>query len=431
MSLDDHAPVLPRRGMRITAIAGGTLAALIVIAGVAARATDNTRLRQWTEMQAIPTVALVAPDTRSDATTLDLPGRLEAYYQAPIFARSSGYLKEWKVDIGARVTAGQLLAEIDAPDLDQQLLQGQADLASAQANVKLSEATLRRGQTLVKSNDVSQQDFDQRTADLGNKQGLVKSAQANVERLQVLEQYKRIVAPFDGLVTVRNTDVGALITAGGGSGSALFVVSDVHKLRIYVNVPQNYVPGIKIGTKARISVPEYPGRTFVAIVEASAQAVDMASGTTRMQLAVDNANGELMPGAFANVRLELPHDNGALHVPASALIFDEGGLRVATVGADHRVTLKPVVVARDMGSVIGIASGLMASDRIVQSPPDGITAGDRVRIAGAEENDSTTMTASDRRDAPLGERRAAKAGAISMAPVRMARTIIQSLFAWK
>jgi len=403
MSPDDHLPVISRRGIRIAGIAVGAIAALIVTSGAITRAKGNAQLREWTETQAVSTVTVVRPDPRDQAMTLDLPGRLEAYYQAPIFARTSGYLADWKVDIGARVKAGQLLAEIDAPDLDQQLLQAQADLASAQANVKLSEATLKRGQALIAQNDVSRQDFDQRTADLGNKQGLVKSAQANVDRLQVLEQYKRIVAPFEGLVTVRNTDVGALISAGGGTGAALFVVSDVHKLRIYVNVPQNYVPRIKIGAQAQISVPEYPGRSFSALVEASSHAVDVASGTTRMQLAVDNVGGELMPGAFANVRLELLDDGTALHIPASALIFDEGGLRVAIVGADGRVAFKPVVVARDMGSVIGIASGLTANDRLIQSPPDGIAAGDQVHIGGTEKNGSRIATSSQKHEAPLAQ----------------------------
>jgi RND family efflux transporter MFP subunit len=228
---------------------------------------------------------------------------------------------------------------------------------------------------------VSKQDLDQRAADFANKQGLLKSAQANRNRLRVLETYKRIVAPFDGLVTARNTDVGALINAGGG-GPALFVVSDTRKLRAYVNVPQSSVPSIKINTKAQISVPEYPGRLFPATVEASAQAVDAASGTTRMLLIVDNVTGELMTGAFANIRLELPGPEISINVPASALIFDQAGLRVATVGADSRVILKPVTISRDLGKEIEIGSGLTAEDRVVVSPPDGIASGDQVHIAG-------------------------------------------------
>jgi RND family efflux transporter MFP subunit len=407
MSPEDQSAALSRRGLRMAGITGGFVAAVIVVSGVAARETSNVQLREWTEMQAIPTVSVVTPDTRGEATALDFPGRLEAYYQAPIFARTSGYLADWKVDIGARVKAGQLLANIDAPELDQQLLQAQADLASAEANVKLSEATLKRGQALVALNDVSRQDFDQRTADLGNKQGLVKAAQANVDRLQVLEQYKRIVAPFDGLVTARNTDVGALINAGAGSGAALFVVSDVHKLRTYVNVPQNYVPRIKIGAKALITVPEYPGRSFSAVVDASAQAVDVASGTTRMQLSIDNARGELMPGAFATVRVELGADGAALHVPASALIFDASGLRVATVSTDDRVAFRRVTIARDLGDVIEIASGITPSDRVIESLPDGMAAGDQVHVAGSRETGSATTAASGKHSQSDGQGREA------------------------
>ena len=247
------------------------------------------------------------------------------------------------------IAALSALGEIDAPDLDQQIMQAEANLASAQANSKLSDATLQRGQQLIPSGAVSKQDLDQRAADASNKQGLVRSAQANLDRLRVLEKYKRIVAPFDGLVTARNTDVGALINAGAGTGPAMFVVSDVSKLRAYVNVPQNYVPSIKIGTEAQITVPEYPGRHFRATVEASAQAVDVASGTTRMLLVVDNAKGELMTGDFANVSFDLPHPEVAINIPASALIFDRSGLRIATIDAHNRVVLKPVTISRDLG----------------------------------------------------------------------------------
>jgi RND family efflux transporter MFP subunit len=262
-------------------------------------------------------------------------------------------------------------------------MQAQADVASAQANAKLSKATLQRGESLISSGSVSKQDLDQRTADAANKEGLANSAQANLDRLRVLEKYKRIVAPFDGLVTTRTTDIGALINAGSGSGPALFVVSDVSKLRVYVNVPQNFVPGVKVGTKASILVPEYPGRVFLATVEASAQSVDVASGTTRMLLIVDNAEGQLMTGGFATVRLELVAPSNTVSVPASALIFDQGGLRVAIVGPDGRIVLKPVIVARDLGKEVEIGSGLTAEDRVVTTPPDGIAGGDQVQVAGS------------------------------------------------
>jgi RND family efflux transporter MFP subunit len=394
MSPEPAPPAFSPRKLRVAAIAALAIAAVIVVSGITTRETADARLRDWTEKQAVPVVAVATPDARSRVTTLDLPGRLEAYSQAQIFARVSGYIKEWRADIGAVVTPGQVLAEIDAPDLDQQIMQGQADLTSAQANAALSQATLQRGQSLIQSGAVSKQDLDQRIADAGNKQGLVRSSQANLDRLKVLEKYKSITAPFAGLVTARATDIGSLINAGSSGGPALFVVSDTSKLRAYVNIPQNYVPSIRIGTKARIVVPEYPTRTFTATVEASAQAVDVASGTTRMQLVVDNTAGELMTGAFATVRLELPRPEIAINVPASALIFDENGLSVATLGDDDRIIIKPVTISRDLGKEIEIASGLNADDRVIQNPPDGITAGDIVRIAGGPDRPTSPATAS-------------------------------------
>jgi RND family efflux transporter MFP subunit len=393
MPPDAAVPVISMRALRTVGIAAVAVAAGIVAIGITTRETADARLREWTEAQVAPVVAVKTPDVRDKTTTLDLPGRLEAYSQAQLYARVSGYLKEWTADIGTPVKAGQLLAEIEAPDVDQQIMQAEADLASAKANAGLSSLTLQRGQSLIRSGAVSSQDLDQRSADFANKQAMVRSAQANVDRLLVLEKYKRIVAPFDGLVTARTTDIGALINAGGGSGPPLFVVSDISKLRVYVNVPQNYVPSIRIGTKAAVSVPEYQGRTFPATVESSAQAVDVASGTTRMQLIVDNADGELMTGAFANVRLELPHPKITISVPASALIFDQSGLRVATVGGDGRVVLKAVTIARDLGKELDIASGLSADDRVIETPPDGIASGDQVRIAGG----SAAETASAKR----------------------------------
>ena len=373
---------LSRRRLRLAGLVMVVIAAIVVGMGITTRRMADARLNEWTERVAIPTVAVAVPDDRGRRTTIDLPGRLEAYSQAQLYARVSGYLKEWKADIGTPVKAGQLLAEIEAPDLDQQIMQAEAGLSSAQANAELASQTLQRGQSLVTSGAVSKQDLDRRSADSANQQGLVKSAQANLSRLRVLERYKQIVAPFDGLVTVRTTDVGALISAGSGGGPALFVVSDTSRLRAYVNVPQYYVPSVKVGTKAQIAVPEYPGKTFTATVEASAQAVDIASGTTRMLLVVDNRDGALMTGAFATVRLELPNPEAAIHVPASALIFDQGGLRVATVGPDDRVVLKPVTIARDLGKEVQIATGLTAEDRVIETPPDGIASGDQVRIAG-------------------------------------------------
>src|SRR4051812_35156462 len=378
----EHGSPVSRRKLGIFAVVAGIAAVLVVITGIRAREDSSAKLREWTDTQAVPTVAVAFPDAKVLNATLDLPGRLEAYQRAPIYARVSGYLKNWNADIGAQVKAGQVIAEIEAPDLDQQLLQARADLASQQASAKLSEATLTRRRSLLASNFVSMQEIDERTADLSNKKAAVNSGQANVERLEALAGYKKITVPFDGVVTARDTDVGALINAGGGTGPAMFVVSDISRLRVYVNVPQSYVPAIKIGAKAVISMPEYPTRSFAATVEASSQSVDIASGTTRMQLGLDNASGELMPGGYADVKLSLQRDQVPLHIPASALIFNQSGLRVATVGPDDKVLFKTVTIARDLGRDIELASGISSEDRIIVAPPDGLADGDQVRVAG-------------------------------------------------
>jgi RND family efflux transporter MFP subunit len=371
-----------RRSLQITALVLGGLAVLVVAAGLVTRAEEGSQLRDWTDAQAVPTVAVAPPGDSGASATLNLPGRLEAYTRAPLYARVSGYLKDWKYDIGAQVKAGALMAEIEAPDLDQQLAQAEADLTTAEANLTLSKSTAERWQSMLGSNAVSKQEVDEKSGDLAAKQALVKAARANVERLKATEGFTRIIAPFDGTVTARQTDVGQLIQAGGGGGPELFEVSDVRKLRVYVSVPQNYVPRVPPGTQALISVPEHPDKTYTATVESSAQAVAAASGTTLMQLAVDNEAHELMPGSYAQVRLELSHDAGTLSIPASALIFDAKGVRVAVVDATDHIQLKSITIARDLGSTLEISAGLGAQDRVVQSPPDGLLEGTQVRIAG-------------------------------------------------
>jgi RND family efflux transporter MFP subunit len=385
MSPDSTPPTagVSRRGLYIAGFSVLIVAVVIVVFGITTRKVADAKLQEWTEKQAVPVVAVAPPDMKGKKTTFSLPGRLEAYTQAQIYARVSGYVKNWQADIGTPVKSGQLLAEIDAPDLDQQIMQAEANLGSAKANSILSDATLKRGQSLITTYAISQQDLDQRAADASNKQGLVRAAQANLDRLLVLAQYKRLTAPFDGLVTSRTTDVGALINAGSGGGPPMFVVSETSKLRVYVNVPQNYVPSVPVGTKAQISVPEFPGRTFPAIVEKSAQSVDIASNATRIQLVVDNSRGELMTGDFTNVNFELPHPEIAISVPASALIFNQSGLHVAIVGNDGRIVLREVTIARDLGNEVEIGSGIVADDRVVINPPDGIATGEKVRIAGA------------------------------------------------
>ena len=383
-----------KRRLALAGLIAAIGAAVLVVTGIVERDRSSAKLQDWTEAQAIPTVAIVALNATPGVASLELPGRLEANLRAPIYARVSGYVKDWKVDIGDTVKAGQTLADIEAPDLDQQLLQARADLASAEASAKLSEVTLSRGRTLLTSAAVSQQEVDQRAADLANKQAAVHSSEANVQRLEVLAGYKTVAAPFDGVVTQRNTDVGALISAGSSAGLAMFVISDVHKLRVSIAVPETYASQIRIGDKATVASPTYPRRAFPAVVEASARAVDVASGTTHMQLMVDNSDGALMPGGSANVHVDLVGGAGSFRIPVSALIFDQGGLRVATVGADNRVALRTVTIARDLGSEIEIGSGLQADDRVIAAPPDGIADGDQVRIAEANAKPVATVAGS-------------------------------------
>jgi RND family efflux transporter MFP subunit len=381
MQPDSHAPPISRRKLRIVGFILAFAAAAVAVAGIATRTADHARLLDRAEAQSIPTVAVIAPGNSGDAGALELPGRLEAYSRASIYARVSGYLKSWKADIGTAVKAGQLLAEIETPDLDQQLLQAKANLASAQANASLAGTTAKRWQSMLGSDSVSKQEAEEKAGDFATKQAMVNAAQADVDRVLAMKGFTRIVAPFDGVVTARNTDVGALINAGGGTGPQLFEVSDTRRLRVYVSVPQSYASIVKVGNKAKLTVPEQPGKTYGATVESSSRAVNAASGGMLIQLAVDNAGAELLPGGSANVSLEMPRNAGGLSIPPSALIFGKSGLRVATVGPGDKVQIKQVTISRDLGRVVELASGLSAGDRVIESPPDGIAHGDVVRVA--------------------------------------------------
>jgi RND family efflux transporter MFP subunit len=383
MSQPDPATGRPSRRLRLFGSAFVLLGVAIVAHGMVSRAAQSSRLHELTEAQAIPTVAIVTPTDAQDHSGLVLPGRLEAYIRAPIYARVPGYLKSWQHDIGDKVKAGDLLAEIDTPDLDQQLKQARADLSVAEANAKLAQISAERWQSLAGTDAVAQQDVDQRTFTLNANIAQVKAARANVDRLVAEQGFKHLIAPFDGVVTARETDIGALINVGAAGGAELFVVSDTSKLRVYVNVPQNYVPSVPPGTKATIRVPEHPDKTYSGTVEASAQAVNSSSGTTLMQLIVDNRAGEMMPGDYASIHLQISGAAGVLRVPSSALIFDAKGLSIATVEADNRVLIKPVSLARDLGAVVEISSGLAPNDRVIENPPDGIGTGARVRLTGA------------------------------------------------
>ena len=384
MSQPDPRPGPPMpRHLRPAAIIFLVVAIAVVAFGLVSRAAQNSRLRDLTEARAVPTVAIVTPTRVENQQGLDLPGRLEAYIRAPIYARVPGYLKGWNYDIGSRVKAGDVLAVIDTPDLDQQLMQARAALSVAQANAKLAQITAERWQSLAGTDAVAKQDVDQRTFTWNANVAQVKAAQANVDQLVAEENFKRLTAPFDGIVTARETDIGALINVGASGGAELFVISETSKLRVYVSVPQNYVPSVPSGTKAVIRVPDHPGKIYDGTVEASAQAVTPTTGTTLMQIIVDNAAGELLPGGYASIHLQIAGVPNVLSVPSSALIFDAKGLSIATVGADDRVLLKPVSLQRDLGAVVELASGLAPGDQVIQNPPDGIGTGDQVRIARA------------------------------------------------
>jgi RND family efflux transporter MFP subunit len=385
MSPDRNPPRPVPRRLRTAGIVILILGIVVVTYGLVSRAAQNSRLHDLTEEQAIPTVAVVSPQHVENLSGLQLPGRLEAFVRAPIYARVPGYLKTWKHDIGSKVKAGDLLAEIDTPDLDQQLLQARADLNVSEANSKLAKITADRWQSLSGTDAVAKQDVDQRTFTWNANVAQVKAAQANVDRLVAEEGFKRLIAPFDGIVTARETDIGALINVGAAGGAELFVISETSQLRVYINVPQNFVPSVPPGTKATLIVPEHPGKTYSGTVEASASAVNPNSGTTLMQLIVDNSAAELMPGDYASIRLAVAPLANVLTIPSSALIFDAKGLWIATVNSDNRVQLKPVTIQRDLGPLIELASGLGQDDRVIQNPPDGIGNGTQVRLLGVQQ----------------------------------------------
>ncbi|HEX4096207.1 MAG TPA: efflux RND transporter periplasmic adaptor subunit [Caulobacteraceae bacterium] len=373
----------PQRWLKPAAIAGVGLATLIVAIGAFSRVTASQDLKTWTAQEAIPTVDIIRPSTQSVGQDLVLPGQVDANYDAVIHARVSGYLKKWYVDIGAKVKTGQLLAEIDTPELDQQLLQAKADLATAVANQKLAALTAQRWTNLLKQDAVSHQETDEKTGDLQAKDALVQAAQANVDRLEALEAFRRIKAPFDGVVTARNTDIGQLITAGQANDPGLFTVADVHRLRIYVDVPQTQSAGIRPGEAAALTVPEYPNRTFQATLTSNSGAVGAQSGAVQVELQMDNPDGALKPGDYAQVTFNEAPTAGVVQVPASAVMFRHKGMAVAVVQPDSHVAIKYVSVQRDLGTTIELAGGLSPNDRVIDNPPDSISQGELVRVSGA------------------------------------------------
>jgi len=357
------------------------IAAGVVGAGLLSRGMASQSLEQWTANQAVPTVEVVRPNSQLGAQSLVLPGQVQAFYTATIRARVDGYLKRWYDDIGAKVSAGTVLADIDTPDLDQQLAQGKADLATAIANQKLAQTTARRWNSLLSQDAVSRQEAEEKNGDLEAKTALVNAAQANVQRLEALEGFKRIVAPFAGVVTARNTDIGALINTGNPNDPGLFTVADVHRLRVYVSVPQNYAAQINPGDTVTLAAPEYPGRTFQATLVSTSAAIAAQSGALTAEAQLDNPDGALKPGDYVQVAFKLPSPTGTVRLPASALVFGHDGMTVAVVGPRNRVVIRKVTIARDFGSSVEIATGLSPTDAVISNPPDSITTGELVRVA--------------------------------------------------
>jgi RND family efflux transporter MFP subunit len=357
------------------------VALVLALWGIISRLSARADLAHQAAQSAVLTVVTVKPTPGPGASQLVLPGTVQAYYEAPIYARTNGYLRTWYTDIGTRVKKGQLLAEIDTPEIDQELRQAQADLATAQANYELARTTNERWQGLLSTQSVSQQDADERAGDAAAKLATRNAAQANVARLQELESFKRVLAPFDGVVTQRNTDVGALINAGQGSpANALFRVADTHRLRIYVSVPQSYAAGIRTGMTAKLELADHPGTLFTANVTSDAHALDAASRTLQVELQIDNADGKLLPGSYAQVHFDLPGSPGTLRVPVNAVIFRASGLQVATVDGEH-VRMKHITQGRDFGTEIEVLAGLEPTDVLVLNPPDSLVDGAQVRLA--------------------------------------------------
>jgi RND family efflux transporter MFP subunit len=392
-------PPPPRNLRRIGVIA--VLAAIAIAAlGILQRRSHEAEVRQWTQEQAVPTVAVITPRTGASTQRLVLPGTVQAWFEAPIYARVNGYLKKWNFDYGAHVKKGDVLAEIETPDLDSQLGASEAKLNSARAVVRVREAeeqfaqsTYQRwrdspkGVVSVQEQESKQADYSSAKARLSSANAEVAADQGEVDRLRTMANFKNITVPFDGVVTARETDVGALINAGsgtgGGSGPELFKVADIHMMRVYVQVPQQLSAGIKAGLTAELHLPQYPNKTFKGAVATTSSAINPNARTLLVELHADNPDGELQPGAYAQVDFELPSDPDIVRIPTSALVFREQGMEVAAIDANSTIELRPIKLGRNLGTEVEVVQGLKLSDRLVNSPPDSLATGDKVRVAGA------------------------------------------------
>ncbi len=379
------APAAPpmSRGKLVVGVLVFVLAVTaVVVAGIVPRLRARAALRTETVTLAAPTVTVVQPKLGAPAQEIVLPSNMQAFTDSPIYARTNGYLRHWYVDIGARVKTGELMADIETPEIDEQLQQARADLDTARANLQLSEITAKRYTGLLAQNSVSQQETDNATSDLAAKRSMVESSQANLKRLQDLQSFEKIYAPFNGVVTARNIDIGDLIDAGSSGGPAreLFHVADTHVMRVFVNVPQAYSPNAKPGLKADVTLNEFPSRHFQGTLVRTADAIDLSTRTLLVEVDVPNPTGELLPGAYAEVHFKIPAVTQTYIIPVGALLFRSEGLRIATVQPDGRALLKQITLGRDFGNVVEVTGGLDGNESIMDDPPDSIVDGEQVRV---------------------------------------------------
>ncbi len=364
-------------GMAVVAL----IVATVVVFGVTARRGAERVLEKETAVASIPSVNVVYPTPSTLSSELALPGNTQAFTDTPIYSRTSGYLKNWFFDIGAHVRKGQLMAQIETPELDQQLQVAQADLKSAQANLDLANTTSARYQNLLKTNSVSKQETDVAVSDAAAKKAAVDASMANVRRLEQLQSFENVYAPFDGIVTARNTDIGRLISAGQNTtAQELFHLAAIGKIRVYVSVPEAYSPSIKTGDKATLTLDEYPGRSFEGTIARNSSAIDQSTRTLNVEVDIDNPKGELLPGAYVFVHFKVPEHATSLMVPSNTLLFRAQGLQVGVV-RNNRVQLVPVKIGKDAGATVEISSGLTTNDAVILDPSDSLASGQEVQIA--------------------------------------------------
>jgi RND family efflux transporter MFP subunit len=374
-----HAPVKAGRAILLLGVA----AIAVAFSGISGRRHDDEQLKQWTQEQAVPSVAVVTPQRQGKPRELVLPGNVDAFYSAAIHSQVTGYVQEWRKDIGAEVHQGDVLAVVETPELDERIAVAQSELAKAKANLALAKVTADRWNSLRATGAVSQQTADEKESDAHAKAAEVEAAQSNIDRLKAMKAFSNIVAPFDGVVTARNVDVGSLVKADGNDTQPLFTVADIHQMRIYVPVPESYAGDLKDGMTATLELPEFPNRRFDAKIATSSHAIDPRSRTLLVELLADNKDGLLSPGAFARIHFEIPPDPETVRIPASALLFRDNAAEVATLGPDNRIVLKKVRIARDLGTEVEIMNGLSKNERIVPNPPDSLGDGEEVRVVDA------------------------------------------------